>query len=380
MTPNPAVSKGESSVQQKSTVIRLSLLSRKVGIVREYLAAEEIEKMVEGTENVDVDQFVNSILNSQNDPGTRLDPGSYIESLEVEITVVIQPVNVIEEKDESTEDDYELRRRVKGKHVEEEILGIDDSHVNEATKTTVPVYVAMGLLMEKSRMQTKVAQMVAGVIQREHENLLAESSANRPRWKSGDIMDSHPEGFRRIVLKSQKISGAWNCCHWRICVWKADKRDQYDDELPAEIVSQELVKEMSETVDEAKLRKVVGELGHEHKFVTKIIVRRANERISSITEPGYKNLKNDNKDMYLLCVNGKVDDYAVTGLLWSLSVFIRSTVIWERVHHFQLDVESYQQNVNLTAPTITFPGIEKKKMFSIITEPIHGIMYKNSKK
>ncbi|GKD09942.1 hypothetical protein Tco_1189627, partial [Tanacetum coccineum] len=75
--------------------------------------------MVEGTENVDVDQFVNSILNSQNDPGTRLDPGSYIESLEVEITVVIQPVNVIEEKDESTEDDYELRRRVKGKHVEE---------------------------------------------------------------------------------------------------------------------------------------------------------------------------------------------------------------------------------------------------------------------
>ncbi|GJR51576.1 hypothetical protein Tco_1402097 [Tanacetum coccineum] len=52
----------------------------------------------------------------------------------------------------------------------------------------------------------------------------------------------------------------------------------------------------------------------------------------------------------------------------------------ERVYHFQLDVESYQQNVNLTAPTITFPRIEKKKMFSIITEPIHGIIYKNSKK
>ncbi|GKA34133.1 hypothetical protein Tco_0720562 [Tanacetum coccineum] len=46
--------------------------------------------------------------------------------------------------------------------------------------------------------------------------------------------------------------------------------------------------------------------------------------------------------MYLLIVNNKVDNYAETGLLWSLSVFIRSTVIWERVHDFQLGVESYQ--------------------------------------
>ncbi|GJT43146.1 hypothetical protein Tco_0951861 [Tanacetum coccineum] len=29
-------------------------------------------------------------------------------------------------------------------------------------------------------------------------------------------------------------------------------------------------------------------------------------------------------------MNGKVPDYADTGLLWSLSVFIRSSVIWER--------------------------------------------------
>ncbi|GJX67209.1 hypothetical protein Tco_0302936 [Tanacetum coccineum] len=75
-----------------------------------------------------------------------------------------------------------------------------------------------------------------------------------------------------------------------------------------------------------------------------------------------------------------VPDYADTGLLWSLSVFIRSTVIWERVHDFQLGIESYQQKVNLTAPTMTFPGIEDHEMFSIIFEPVHGIIYKNSKK
>ncbi|GJR54806.1 retrovirus-related pol polyprotein from transposon TNT 1-94 [Tanacetum coccineum] len=127
--------------------------------------------------------------------------------------------------------------------------------------------------------------------------------------------------------------------------------------------------------------KTYWELGHEHKFITEIVARRANECIVSITESDYKNLnKNDIEDMYLLIMNGKVPDYAETGLLWSLSVFIRSSVIWERVHDFQLGIESYQQKVNLTAPTISFPGIEKHKMFSIIYEPVHGIIYKNSKK
>ncbi|GJS66097.1 hypothetical protein Tco_0680661 [Tanacetum coccineum] len=127
--------------------------------------------------------------------------------------------------------------------------------------------------------------------------------------------------------------------------------------------------------------KTYWELGHEHKFITEIVARRANECIVSITEPDYKNLnKNDIEDMYLLIMNGKVPDYAETGLLWSLSVFIRSLVLWERVHDFQLGIESYQQKVNLTAPTISFLGVEKHKMFSIIYEPMHGIIYKNSKK
>ncbi|GJU48943.1 hypothetical protein Tco_1218498 [Tanacetum coccineum] len=90
-------------------------------------------------------------------------------------------------------------------------------------------------------------------------------------------------------------------------------------------------------------------------FITEIVTRRANECIVSITESDYKNLnKNDIEDIYLLIINGKVPDYAET--------------------------ESYQQKVNLTAPTISFPGIEKHKMFYIIYEPVHGIIYKNSKK
>ncbi|GKE31510.1 hypothetical protein Tco_1450832, partial [Tanacetum coccineum] len=57
---------------------------------------------------------------NQNDPGTRLDPKSNKESLKVEITAAAeQPVNDIEEEEESAKDDYELRRKEKRKHVEE---------------------------------------------------------------------------------------------------------------------------------------------------------------------------------------------------------------------------------------------------------------------
>nr|GEY62947.1 ribonuclease H-like domain-containing protein [Tanacetum cinerariifolium] len=85
----------------------------------------------------------------------------------------------------------------------------------------------------------------------------------------------------------------------------------------------------------------------EHEKPKEIVARRANECIVSITEPDFKNLnKNDIEEMYLLIMNGKVPDYAETGLLWSLSVFIR----------------------------------KKHEMFSIIYEPVHGIIYKNRKK
>nr|GEV66960.1 hypothetical protein [Tanacetum cinerariifolium] len=64
----------------------------------------------EGESNVD--EPVSSIPNSQNDPDTRLDLKSYKESSKVVITTDVQPVNVSEEEEESTKDNYELRRRV----------------------------------------------------------------------------------------------------------------------------------------------------------------------------------------------------------------------------------------------------------------------------
>ncbi|GKA24829.1 hypothetical protein Tco_0710862 [Tanacetum coccineum] len=142
--------------------------------------------------------------------------------------------------------------------------------------------------------------------------------------------------FQKMILKNELQDG-----------WQKKQRDK-----PKEVYSESKIVEVIRTSYE---------LGHEHKFITKIVVRRANGKIDPIIELDYIHLnKNDTKDLYLLCINGKVKDYRETGLLGSLTVFIKSCVIWERGHDFQLGMESYQQKVNLTAPTIIFPGIERK--------------------
>ncbi|GJZ87726.1 hypothetical protein Tco_0659336 [Tanacetum coccineum] len=164
-SPKPAANEGDSSAPRKSTVIRLHIPPRRstrltpptpipttteaddiilqdtiqlslteqkscdeleakqnVQKVEGHLIAEEIKKLVERTKNVENPEVDSSILrqnDNQNDPGTRLEPRSNKESPKVEITVEVQPVNTIKEEEELAEDDYELRRREKGKNVEE---------------------------------------------------------------------------------------------------------------------------------------------------------------------------------------------------------------------------------------------------------------------
>ncbi|GKC29305.1 retrovirus-related pol polyprotein from transposon TNT 1-94 [Tanacetum coccineum] len=163
---------------------------------------EKIEKLIDGSENVKNDKIDNFISNSPNNPDTRIEPMSHKESLKVEITVVVQPVNIIEEEEESAEDDYKLRKRsprihstlisldteklpelttghfkqyksffdeLQGRYgylfghlktkfnelaqhlqdiMEESLPKMVDDRVKELTKKQVPLYVAEGLIME----------------------------------------------------------------------------------------------------------------------------------------------------------------------------------------------------------------------------------------
>ncbi|GJT49806.1 hypothetical protein Tco_0975963 [Tanacetum coccineum] len=79
-----------------------------------------------------------------------------------------------------------------------------------------------------------------------------------------------------------------------------------------------------------------------------------------------------------LIVSKKVN-YRETKLINSLITFFRSRVIWERVHDFQLGIESYKIKINLTVPTLTFPGIEAHKPYSIVDKPSTGLICLNSK-
>ncbi|GJU15379.1 hypothetical protein Tco_1143345 [Tanacetum coccineum] len=106
---------------------------------------------------------------------------------------------------------------------------------------------------------------------------------------------------------------------------------------------------------------------------------RENNKPNSFSKADFKYLNmNDIEDMYSLWLNKKVN-YRENKLLDSLMTFIRCRVIWERVHDFQLGIESYQIKINLTAPTLIFPGIEAKDPYSIVDEPRIGLICLNNK-
>nr|GEV21571.1 retrovirus-related Pol polyprotein from transposon TNT 1-94 [Tanacetum cinerariifolium] len=396
LTPIPTTDEADDLVLQD--IIQLSLAEQKsqeedevrenVEIVKEHLMAEEIDKLVDETEN---------------------------ESLEAEnITDISTLVNVIDEEEESAKDDYELKRRLKWKEIEESrntpspttirshrmqsnLISSDteklqklskhalipststpssyspktsflklidsyhygylfehlsakfmprrkfnelaknledimmealpkmvDDRIKVLLKKQVPLYVAEGLILEREKSQVDVAKLIAEAIQQERESLRSEISS-----QVNDVIANHIPSQLGVICQVATTP------YRPFAVRPRDQDDPHDDAHP-------------KGKNSAKRQKKISE--HE------------------MFELGGSSSGQDYESEPLhQC---QVDDYAKTGLLWSLSVFIRSTMIWERVHDLQLGVTSYQQQVNLTASTITFLGIKKYKVFSIVSEPM----------
>ncbi|GKA16330.1 hypothetical protein Tco_0696077 [Tanacetum coccineum] len=128
-----------------------------------------------------------------------------------------------------------------------------------------------------------------------------------------------------------------------------------------------------------KVVRIVTDQPHGLDFMEEILVMRANDKPNSFSEADFKYLsKNNIEDLYYLYQSKEIDNQKVK-LMNSLITFIRSCMIWERVYDFQLGIESYQMKVNLTAPTLTFPGIEERALCTIVDEPRMGLIYLNSK-
>ncbi|GJS03044.1 hypothetical protein Tco_0319552 [Tanacetum coccineum] len=80
--------------------------------VEENLVDEEIKKIVEGSDNVDEDEFMDKTINSQEDPDTMLEPRSHKERPEVDKSVDVLIIN--DDEEEESAGDALIRKKRKG--------------------------------------------------------------------------------------------------------------------------------------------------------------------------------------------------------------------------------------------------------------------------
>ncbi|GJU33914.1 hypothetical protein Tco_1182268 [Tanacetum coccineum] len=427
-TPNPEIAEGESSAPRKSTVIRLLSMAKQksrkeleatqnVEKVKEHLMAEEIEKLVEGTENVEENVEVASLPlrndDNQTNPGTRLEPRSNKESPEkgkhvddirntppptttrsprISTNLVSSDIEKLQELTEtdtipssstpsSSSSKLSATNRLLSlfkstskfnalaRHLQdimmESLPKMVDERIKKFSRLKFHYMLHKGLYWKEKRVKRRFKSYMSG------HNFLAV----RPRDQDVPHDDDHTEGnqdqsddliFGQFlcpqmddVLRYEKLASRaflmWMKCHKNVDVAKKERTFRWVEKCVKRfnpyaryevehwknphvkifyIKKQQSHRKPKEEIylnsKIVKIIKTYWELGHDHKFIIEIVARRANGSIMSITESDYKNLnKNDIEDMYLLIINHKVDDYAKTGLLWSLSIFIRSTMIWE---------------------------------------------------
>ncbi|GKD55753.1 hypothetical protein Tco_1289140, partial [Tanacetum coccineum] len=169
-----------------------------------------------------------------------------------------------------------------------------DERIKKILQTQVPLHVAQGLILEREKSQADVEKMIVDAIKKERENLCSEISSQlndaianqipspsvRCRDQDDPHNDAHPEGdnsakrqktseHRTIELGGSSSGLVYeskpcpstsgnqvqtdNFDFW-INSYAIDDDD--DDVILNKKVSQELVDEMSQTVDEARLRKM----------------------------------------------------------------------------------------------------------------------------
>ena len=148
----------------------------------------------------------------------------------------------------------------------------------------------------------------------------------------------------------------------------------------------------------SRLQITPGNVAHDHKivsiqfvatdsmwgydFVKQITAKRLDEKEYVFSEADFHRLPlNDIEDMYLLKIQGKLCNLPremQLRFITALLIFIRSVIIKERVEDLQLGVESYQKQLNLTAPNLTdVPNIDKLSQYTLIKQPAFGFIYRS---
>nr|GEW39024.1 hypothetical protein [Tanacetum cinerariifolium] len=157
--------------------------------------------MVEGTKNVDENEFMDEIFISQEDLSTRLDPRVIREELTV-ADPTSSSSNPKPKKDhfKNYKSVFHKMRRIYGyifRHLKKSFMPrkdftemantvkstmkkvvplMVDKRFNKIAKKLVPLYVAEGLLLDMQKAQTDIAALVTKAVKKEGENIRAELS------------------------------------------------------------------------------------------------------------------------------------------------------------------------------------------------------------
>ncbi|GJU96998.1 hypothetical protein Tco_1326269 [Tanacetum coccineum] len=106
-----------------------------------------------------------------------------------------------------------------------------------------------------------------------------------------------------------------------------------------------------------------------YDYLSEIILRRADHQEYPIAEKDFKNLyPSDFKDLNLLLLQGHLDHLSSLDkrmLSTAVKLWTRNLVIRQRVEDFQLGIESYQTQLNLTKPGWDATGYECSTIGSI---------------
>ncbi|GKG29862.1 hypothetical protein Tco_0419760, partial [Tanacetum coccineum] len=101
----------------------------------------------------------------------------------------------------------------------------------------------------------------------------------------------------------------------------------------------------------------------------KIVLRRADLKEYTIAERDFKHMyPSDFEDLYLLNLQGHLNHLSPEDkkiLTTAVNLWTRNLVIRKRVEDFQLGIESYQTQLNLTKPRWEATGFKFKHDFTV---------------
>ncbi|GJQ98039.1 histone deacetylase 14 [Tanacetum coccineum] len=110
-----------------------------------------------------------------------------------------------------------------------------------------------------------------------------------------------------------------------------------------------------------------------YEYLKEITLRRADHQEYTIAKKDFKNLyPSDFEDLNLLLLQGHLNHLPgsdIRMLSTAVKMWIRNLVIRQRVEDFQLGIESYQKQLNLTKPGWDATGFEFKHDYTIIDSP-----------